>query len=168
MDELKLKKKVNAGKCFERDFIKSFPEHWFLHRFHDSASSWQGGEGARFTPSSICDFMIYAKGTYESCLWFLELKSHKGNSIPLSCIRDKQFEGLLKAQSKGIRAGFVFNFRDYNTTYLASVKSICAFMEDNDRKSIPREWLAQYGEFISQEVKHRGTHQVYNTTIFEP
>lgn len=157
-------KKVNHGKIFEKDFISSFKEETFTYRFKDSASSWQGGEQSRFTPTNICDFMVYTKGL----LWLLELKSHMGKSLPLSCIREKQIEGLMSAYNKGVRAGLIINFREVNKTYYLPIISVIAFTAQTDRKSIPIEWIEKEGELIPQQIKHRGTHQIYAvSTLFE-
>ena len=138
----------NPGKAFEQDFIKSVPETWFKYRLNDSSSSWQGGEAARFTPSNICDFIVY-----NSELWLLELKSHKGKSIPLSCIRPKQLDGLNNASIKNVNAGYVFNFRDVEETYYVSAASLDYFIKMETRKSIPIAWVKQFGVLIPQKKK---------------
>jgi recombination protein U len=153
----------NEGKRFERDFIESIPESWYTHRFHDSAGTWQGGTTARFTPSNVCDFMIF----YNSQLWLLELKSHKGSSLPLTCIRQKQLDGLLLAEHKSVKAGFVINFRDFNETYYVPAFKVQQFIEREIRKSIPISWIRENAITIEQWVKPRGTRQVYSFSIFE-
>jgi len=138
----------NAGKRFEEDLIKSVPNDWFKYRLNDSASSWQGGEKARFTPSNICDFIVY-----NGNLWLLELKSHKGKSLPLSCIREKQLQGLVDANKRGVLAGFIINFRDVQETYFIMAESIKQFIETEERKSIPISYLRFCGELIPQTKK---------------
>ena len=138
----------NEGKKFEQDFIKSVPENWFKYRLNDSASSWQGGEKARFTPSNICDFIVYNER-----LWLLELKSHKGSSIPLGCIRTKQVKGLLEAYLKGTEAGYIFNFRDKEETYYVNASLVNHFIERETRKSIPLSWIKEVGTLIPQVKK---------------
>jgi len=138
----------NEGKKFEQDFISSVPDTWFHYRLNDSASSWQGGENSRFTPSNICDFIVY-----NNKLWLLELKSHKGKSIPLSCIRPKQVTGLLEAYKKGTNAGYIFNFRDIEKTYYVNANLINAFLVTYDRKSIPLSWIDEMGTLIPQIKK---------------
>ena len=138
----------NEGKRFEEDLIKSVPNNWFKYRLNDSASSWQGGEKARFTPSNICDFIVY-----NGNLWLLELKSHKGKSLPLSCIREKQLQGLVDANKRGVLAGFIINFRDVQETYFIMAESIKQFIETEERKSIPISYLRFCGELIPQTKK---------------
>ena len=139
---------MNEGKQFEKDFISSVPDDWFKYRLNDSGGAWQGGEKARFTPSNVCDFMVYNK-----MLWLLELKSHKGKSIPLSCIRPKQLDGLVKAITKSVMAGFVLNFRDISETYYVSAEAIDYFVKMETRKSIPLDWVKQFGIHIPQVKK---------------
>lgn len=140
---------VNSGKMFEEDFIKSVPEGIFHYRLRDSAGTWQGGENTRFTPSNICDFIIFDG----SKLYLLELKSHKGKSIPISCIRPKQIEGLLQAYRKGVKAGYILNFRDIEETYFFNANSMNSFLKSETRKSIPVATVREYGELIPQEKK---------------
>ena len=138
----------NEGKRFEEDLIKSVPNNWFKYRLNDSASSWSSGEKARFTPSNICDFIVY-----NGNLWLLELKSHKGKSLPLSCIREKQLQGLVDANKRGVLAGFIINFRDVQETYFIMAESIKQFIETEERKSIPISYLRFCGELIPQTKK---------------
>ena len=139
---------MNEGKAFESDFINSVSETWFHYRLNDSASSWNGGDKTRFCPSNICDFIVY-----NGNLWLLELKSHKGKSIPLSCIRPKQLEGLVKATTKSVKAGFVINFRDTSETYYVSADNLDYFMKMETRKSIPLSWVKEFGILIPQVKK---------------
>ena len=55
----------NEGKRFEQDFIGSVPAEWFKYRLNDSSASWSNNENSRFTPSNICDFIVY-NGFYQS------------------------------------------------------------------------------------------------------
>lgn len=139
---------MNEGKQFEKDLIGSVPDTWFKYRLNDSSASWQGGDAARFTPSNICDFIVY-----NGNLWLLELKSHKGKSIPLSCIRPKQLEGLVKATTKSVKAGFVINFREYEETYFVYAEALDYFVKMETRKSIPLSWVKEFGILIPQVKK---------------
>ena len=136
----------NEGKRFEQDFIESVPAEWFKYRLNDSGGAWQGGDKARFTPSNICDFIVY-----NGNLWLLELKSHKGKSIPLSCIRPKQVKGLTEACTKGVDAGYIINFRDTEETYFISVFGVNNYIKQFPlKKSISLSWLKGYGILIPQ------------------
>lgn len=139
---------MNDGKVFERDFIASVPNDWFKYRLNDSAGAWQGGDNTRFTPGNICDFIIY-----NGEMWMLELKSHKGKSIPFSCLRPKQVEGLLAAHRKNVNAGYVLNFRDVEETYYINAEMIEEFLRLEVRNSIPIQFCKNYGILIPQVKK---------------
>ena len=78
--------KMTSGKRFEKNVKDSIPEEYFYYRFKDGTSSWGGNDQVRFQARNICDSMLY--NGYN--LYLLELKSHKGKSLPLSCIRENQ------------------------------------------------------------------------------
>ena len=151
----------SPGKAFELDFVNSIPESCYHYRLRDTFSSWQGGECSRFTVSNVCDFIVYTKG----CLYMLELKSHKGKSLPLSCIRPNQIEGLLQAHYKNIRAGLVVNLRDIEKTFYVPINEIKDYMGKYPaKKSIPLDYLEEKGELI--ESKKKVTRYSYNLKKF--
>ena len=84
----------NPGKVFEEDIKKSVPKEYWIYRFKDGTANFSGSknENVRFQAHNICDFMIMTKEN----LILLELKSHKGSSIPFSCIRKNQIEEMTK------------------------------------------------------------------------
>ena len=139
---------MNEGKYFEKDFIGSVPDTWFKYRLNDSGGAWQGGDKARFTPSNICDFIVY-----NGKMWMLELKSHKGMSIPFTCIRPKQVQGLLAAYRKNVNAGYIFNFRDVKETFYVKADMMDSFIMLETRKSIPLQFCRDYGTLIPQVKK---------------
>lgn len=158
----------NEGKKFEDDFKKSVPEEWFYYRFKDSAGTWQSVKEeskTRFTARNICDCMIYN----QKDLFLLELKSHKGKSLPLSCIRSNQLEGLLKAQSKGVKCYFIVNFRDLEETYIIDAASVDCFINSKTRKSIPVDYFRKSGDKIEQTKKRvRYTYNIKEIFTNEP
>ena len=84
----------------------------------------------------------------------VELKSHKGKSIPFDKIREAQLKGLSRAtQHKGIYGGFIFNFRDLEETYYVPVDAVYRFINRGERKSIPVSWCNKVGYLISQSKK---------------
>ena len=134
---------MNEGKKFEQDFVKSVPEYIFRYRFKDGTAGFKGqkNENVRFQAKNVCDFMLYHEK-----LILLELKSHKGKSIPFSCIRENQLEELSKANNfEGIVPGIVFNFRDLELTYFVSIRHIHYYFHHAERKSFPLEFIQQYG-----------------------
>jgi len=73
---------MNAGKQFEKDFKASVLDDQFYLRLKD-AGGWSKSADLRFTPSQLCDCLLFTRGT----LYLLELKSHTGRSIPASCLK---------------------------------------------------------------------------------
>lgn len=139
----------NAGKRFEEDIKKSVPSWCWIYRLRDSAGTWQGGENTRFTPSNICDFMVM--GTEN--LYLLELKSHTGMSLPISCIRKNQIEEMSKIEQHNVKAYFLLNFRDIERTYAVEAKKLKTFILSTDRKSIPIKWCIDNGLEIPSDKK---------------
>jgi recombination protein U len=142
---------MNQGKQFESDFIKSVPDTIYHYRFKDGTAGFAGAqnENVRFQAQNICDFLLF-----DGRLILLELKSHKGKSIPFSCIRDNQLLELSKAETfNGIIPGMIFNFRDIEKTYFIHIRHIYYFYHHSDRKSFPLEFAEQYGTEIKGELK---------------
>lgn len=142
----------NEGKKLEEDIKKSVPQECFYYRFKDNAASFSGGDNTRFTSSNIADCMVMT----EENLFILELKSHKGTSIPFSCIRKNQIEEMSKIEHKRIKAYFVFNFRDKEKTYAVKSHKVKVYMQLSERKSIPIKWCEENGiEIIGTKKKIR-------------
>ncbi len=138
---------MNAGKSFEADFKKSVPESIYFLRLKDAAG-WSSAENTRFTPSNEADCVLYDG----SNMFLLELKSHAGKSLPLSCIREKQIDSLIKAKEKGVVAGLIVNMRDCEETYFMDIEDFKNFVETSERKSIPISEMRDRGQPI-QAVK---------------
>ena len=146
---------MNSGKRFENNFKESVPKGVFFYRFRDGTSSWDSNESTRFQASNICDCMIF-----NGSLFLLELKNHKGKSIPFTCIRENQINELVKAQHCGVKAGFVFNFQDLEEAYFIDAYTINDYMVDNERKSFPYIWCEQMG--VKLENKKLRTNYRYD------
>ena len=141
---------MNTGKKFEEDIKKSIDDTAFLYRLRDSGGSWQGGNKSRFTPSNICDF-IYFKSPK---MYLLELKSHKGKSIPYTAL--KQLDKLTDVNNRkleNLKALFILNFADLEETYAIEAESIASIKDSKDRKSLSIEDVREYGYKIKQEKK---------------
>ena len=142
----------NEGKKFEEDFKKSVPEECFYYRFIDNAASFSGGDNVRFTSHNLCDCMTMTSDK----LYLIELKSHTGESLPLSCIRKNQIEGTAKINHPQIRAIFIINFRDKEKTYSIDAEKLEKYISTSNRKSIPIKFLEENGiEIIGQRKKVR-------------
>ena len=140
---------MNAGKIFEQSFKNSVPDDIFYYRLRDGTASWGEQENTRFQQTNICDCILYKKPN----MFMLELKSHKGKSIPFGNIKSNQLEGLCSAQEYGIKAGFIFNMRDVEETYYVSAIDVWNYMSATDRKSIPINYMREQGIQINQELK---------------
>lgn len=139
--------KKNLGKILEDNFRKSVPDDIFYYRFRDSAGTWGGNESLRFTPSNIADCMLYNYGN----LHLVELKNHKGKSIPLSCIvgnktKEKQIEDLYIANTyAGIYSHLIVFFVDIEKCYDLSIDKLKEFITLGERKSIPISYFQENG-----------------------
>jgi len=134
-----------AGKKFEEDFQKSAEKAMFIYRLRDPGSSFNIACGdcpkqiTRFSGKNICDFIAYSNGT----LYLLELKSHKGKSIPFSAIvtseKDKRLEKMADAEKReGVKSYVIFNWRDCgNKTFAMPASLVLDYINNSDRKSIP-------------------------------
>lgn len=146
--------KKSVGKIFEEEIKASFPADFYVERYKDDTSGFHG-------VSNPADFRIYKY----PLTFLLELKSHKGKSIPLAKIRSSQLKGMEKANPhKGIYCGFILNYRDLEETYYITFSVLVSdYYIKNDkgefevnptgRKSIPIEWCREYGVRIEQEKK---------------
>ena len=140
---------MDEGKKFQEDFKKSVPDDMYYYRLRDGTASWSGGENTRFQASNACDDLLYQSGL----LCMLELKSHKGKSLPYSAIRDNQVDELCKAAQFGIAAGFVINMRDVEETYYLPSDAVCSHIATGARKSIELEYMRMYGCRLKAEKK---------------
>ena len=139
----------NEGKKFEEDFKKSVPDDVYFLRLQD-AGGWSNADNTRFTVSNICDAIMFKV----PFLHMVELKSHKGKSIPFSCIREKQLLKLAEADMySGVVAWFIFNFRSVESTYAVRASKLIIFKETTERKSIPLDFCAANGIYIPAAKK---------------
>jgi recombination protein U len=141
----------NEGKLFEQDIKKSVSSEYWLYRFKDGTGNFAGGknENVRFQATNICDFLVMTN----EYLFLLELKSHKGTSIPFNCIRENQIEEMSKIEHLRVKSYFILNFRDKEKTYGIEAKKLKEYIEISDRKSVPFDWCRQNGIEITGERK---------------
>lgn len=136
-------RKKNMGKVFEKEFKESVPADCFLERYKDDTSGFYG-------VSNPADFRLYKFPV----LILLELKTHKGKSLPLAKIRESQLKGMIKAVNYlGVYGGYMVNFRDLEETYFLSVGYVENFVKAGERKSIPIEFFRDHGIRIPAEKK---------------
>lgn len=146
---------MNAGKKFEANFKASVPDEIFYLRLKDSVGVWQGeSDKVRFTPSNPCDCIL----NYAGFMFLVELKSHKGKSIPFNVFRESQLSELYKIIPRLTElAVVVFNFSELEETYLVHIADIKEFIEistrNDTRKSFPIDWMREVGYFVPHKKK---------------
>jgi len=147
---------MNEGKKFEQDFKKSIPDTVYYYRLRDGTAAWDGGENTRFQAMNICDYLMYDGNFY-----MLELKSHKGKSIPYTAFRDNQIEGLCNASEYGVKTGFIINMRDAEQTFFVPASVLYEVIQTSERKSIPLEFLTtQCKQIIGEKKRTRWRYDV--------
>lgn len=100
--------------------------------------------------SNPCDYILF-RSPY---LFLVELKTHKGKSLPIAKIRPNQIQGMEKATHyEGVYGGFLINFRELEETYYITVQDVIQFTQTEERKSIPVEWCRDHGVKIEQKKK---------------
>lgn len=150
----------NRGKIFEECFKKSVPSDILYERFKDGTSNWNRSDSmVRFQAQNVCDCFLFDG----SVLFYLELKSHKGKSIPLNCIRKNQVKELSERQThKNTIAGLLIEFSDLERVFYLNIDDFNDFVLNNDRKSIPFDYIRDVG--IEVEVSKLRTNYRYNVT----
>lgn len=121
----------NLGKKFEERFEKDFQslgEDVSVDRIKDTM-------GKRYGVSNICDYICYS---YPNA-FYIELKSHKGNTFPLSNLT--QYDKLKdKIGKRGVRVGVIVWFRDHDKVTYTPISEVKRMFE-NDVKSINIKYL---------------------------
>lgn len=155
---------MNAGKKFERDWKKSCNniDGLFYYRNNDGTASWgNGSDSVRFQTKNICDIFMYKYPVF----FALELKSHKGSSIPFSAIRKDQIDGLLSQKNKkGVISGLLLFFSDKELCYFLDINDYKYLEDIGERKSIPISYCIENGIEIKCN-KLRTTYR-YNSEEF--
>jgi len=119
--------RANKGKIFEDVIKRSFEEveDVSIDRLRDAPKKLKNVDN----PS---DFIVYK---YPHQI-YVECKSHKGNTLPFSCIREEQITGMLeKSKINGVLAGVIVWFIDHDLTVWIPINEI-AFWRDIGNKSI--------------------------------
>lgn len=118
---------TNKGKKFEDVVRKAFEKvpSVSVDRLRDAPRKLKGVDN----PS---DFIVYKK-PHEI---YVECKSHKGNTLPFSCIREEQWNGMLeKIKIEGVKAGVIVWFIDHDLTVFVDI-SVLARMRASGLKSL--------------------------------
>ena len=141
---------MNEGKKFEQDFKKSLEDYKIWHyRIKDSSSSWSNDKNSRFTSKEICDYIVFEG----RILYLVELKSHLGNSLPFTAIRENQLEGLCNINANFVLSYFIINMRDKEKTYAIKASTVKEYIDTADRGRIPISFMESNGILIPQQRK---------------
>ncbi len=118
---------MNRGKDFEQTFRKQMESAGFdVNRVADNTAGYMGGR-------NICDFITYV---YPN-IYYLELKSTKGNTLPFSNISTNQWQGLLdKEKIEGAGAGIVVWFIAHDKTFFVSADCFQKIKNEGTFKSL--------------------------------
>lgn len=106
----------NKGKQFEQVIHQAFSNvpDVSIDRLRDAPRKLKGVDN----PS---DFIVYKK-PHEV---YVECKSHKGNTLPFSCIREEQWKGMLdKSEIDGVKAGVLIWFIDHDITVWIAISDL--------------------------------------------
>ena len=117
----------NRGKKFEDIIRKAFEAipDVSVDRLRDAPRKLKGVDN----PS---DFIVYKK-PHEI---YVECKSHKGNTLPFSCIREEQIRGMFeKAKIEGVKAGVIIWYIDHDLTVWIPIEEV-VYWKDIGNKSI--------------------------------
>lgn len=153
--------KINHGKRFEEDIKNSVPDNWFCYRLKDSSGSWSNNDKSRFTPSNMCDFIIFTG----RMLYSIECKSFLGKSMPYGNLNDKKGSKLDQleraALKENCRSLFILNFRSLEKTFYIDAMFVGSRLRSGERKSLSLEEAEIYGALIPQKLKKvRYTYQL--------
>jgi len=127
-------------------------------RIPDPPQSFNMGDSTlRFANKNPYDLVVYKNPN----LYCLELKSNKSKSISIQFnkqekgkdIKLHQIEGLTKASlNKGVKSGFILNYRSTNNTYYLDIKDFNEFLRATTKKSINENDVVEKGVLIPQEL----------------
>ena len=135
---------INRGKVFEDKFKKDFLQipNANIDRLYDVMMGYK-------SIKQVSDFIGYI---YPNQFYF-ECKSHKGASLPFSCI--SQYENLKKKVGiKGVRSGVVVWFIDKDKVFYIPTSTLMKLEKDGE-KSVGLRHLEKYNIIEIPSVKKR-------------
>lgn len=134
----------NYGKAFEEKFKGDFLkiEDSSIDRLYDVTTGYK-------SIKQVCDFIGYV---YPN-IFYLECKSHKGASIPMTNIT--QYDSLLKKVGiKGVRSGVILWLIEKDLVLYIPTSTIKQ-LKQNGEKSIGIRHLSDYNIKVIPSVKKR-------------
>lgn len=126
--------KVNRGKSFE-DIVRAGFESAGIscERLHDQTTKFRGS-------TNPCDFIVF-KAPYQ---YYIECKTHYGNTLPFSDIADSQWTGLTnRAKYPNTRAGVMIWFMDHDLTVYIPIQMLNT-LKALGKKSVNIKELTSY------------------------
>lgn len=149
---------ANPGKVFENNFKDSVPGDVYYLRLHDSAIGFDTEHSTqRFALKSPFDCIMYKHPQ----MFALELKSTATSALSFRGkspnIKQHQINRLREAAARGIKAGFIINFRSSNHTYFLSIGDFDGITQHQmcTKSSISELQITQSGRgvLIPQSIK---------------
>ena len=133
---------MNRGKDFEASFRKQMEQAGFdVNRLADNTAGYMGGR-------NVCDFITYL---YPN-IFYLELKSTKGNTLHFSNITDNQFLGLVEKEKViGAGSGVVVWFLEKDKTFFVSA-NLLTCLRDSGKKSLHIDDLTERAKQFNECV----------------
>lgn len=144
--------RANKGKIFEDVIKRSFEEvsDVSIDRLRDAPKKLKNVDN----PS---DFIVYK---YPHQI-YVECKSHKGNTLPFSCIREEQIRGMEeKANIRGVKAGLILWYIDHDVTVWIPIRDVVWWF-DEGHKSINIKDLDNLKHIVIQGRKKRVYFEYY-------
>ena len=144
---------MNYGKVFEHEFKDSAQKQgiWCM-RIADTYAPAKAISEDSFIPQQPCDFIAHYDGT----LWLLELKSTEKKYMTIErdgnrgMIKKHQYEQMFQKIGEHERAILVLQFERENT-YGLLIQDFMRFLQENEKKSINKLDVVQYGGFIIEQ-----------------
>ncbi len=130
---------MNRGKDFEAQLRKQLEKGFDVTRLADNTAGYMGGR-------NICDFICYS---YPN-LFYFELKSTKGNTLPFANITENQFLGLQEKEFiEGVGAGLIIWYLEKDKTFFVSA-SLMNSLKKQGKKSIHINDLIMLSELFDK------------------
>ena len=143
---------MNSGKVFERDFKESCKkQNIFIMRINDTYYKAKQYDPKAFVPSQVCDYILHYNGT----LFMTELKSSEKKYMTIErdkagMIKKHQYEQMFQKIGEHEKAMLVLQFERENT-YGLMIQDFMRFLQENDKKSINKLDVVQYGGIIIEQ-----------------
>ena len=133
----------SKGKQFESVVHESFEKlpDVSVDRLRDAPKKQKGVDNP-------ADFIVYKK-PHEV---YVECKSHKGNTLPFSCIRPNQIEGMTqKAKIEGVKCGLLIWYIEHDATIWVPIETVNQLIAEGEKsihyfKIINRNHIVVHGK----------------------